>query len=189
MELPPLHPILVNFTAALLPVSFVSDVLGRWLRRESLSVAAWWMLCYAAAITPATAIAGWVWLRASDGMDHAEMDIHKWLGTSLVAVFAALAWWRWRYHRAARAPSATYLTLAALVTVLLVYQGHLGGTMSFGTAGPAHVMEGAPPPPKTGEESPRNGHSHGDQLDKSGATRSSTQPTGTDGWSDYIEVR
>lgn len=52
MELPPLHPILVNFTAALVPASFVSDVLGRFLRRESLRSAAWWMLLYAAIITP-----------------------------------------------------------------------------------------------------------------------------------------
>src|SRR5438045_2678361 len=36
LELPLLHPILVHFTAALVPASLVSDVLGRLLRRQSL---------------------------------------------------------------------------------------------------------------------------------------------------------
>src|SRR5438552_9346103 len=35
---PPLHPILVNFTAALLPTSLLSDVLGRLLRRADLDL-------------------------------------------------------------------------------------------------------------------------------------------------------
>jgi uncharacterized membrane protein len=31
-QMPPLHPILVNFTAALVPASLLSDVLGRLFR-------------------------------------------------------------------------------------------------------------------------------------------------------------
>jgi len=53
------HPILVNFTAALLPLSFLSDVLGRMLRRQSLHNAGWWLLLYAVLITPLTVAAGW----------------------------------------------------------------------------------------------------------------------------------
>jgi plastocyanin len=36
-----IHPILVNFTAALLPLAFLSDVVGRLLQRQSLHNAAW----------------------------------------------------------------------------------------------------------------------------------------------------
>lgn len=54
----PLHPILVNFTAALVPASLLSDVLGRVLKRDTLLHAGWWMLLYAAAVTPLTALAG-----------------------------------------------------------------------------------------------------------------------------------
>ncbi len=133
-RLPPLHPILVNFTAALVPASFISDVLGRLLRKQSLTSAGWWMLLYATIITPFTALAGWLWLRQMGGMDVSEMVIHKWLGTALAFVFVGLVFWRWRIHRRAeRAPSWTYLICAALVVAALTVQGHLGGSMSFGT--------------------------------------------------------
>ena len=127
----PLHPILVNFTAALLPVSLLSDVLGRLLKRESLRHAAWWTLLFAAAVTPLTALAGWLWLRDME-MDYAEMGIHKWLGTALAALLAGLAVWRWRIHRrGSDGPPLAYLLAAAVVTGALVLQGHLGALMSF----------------------------------------------------------
>src|SRR5438067_802217 len=80
---PPLHPILVNFTAALLPASFLSDLLGVVLRKEALKSAGWWTLLYAATVTPVTAVAGWLWMRSMGDMDHSEMSVHKWLGTAL----------------------------------------------------------------------------------------------------------
>ncbi len=46
-----------------------------------------------------TVLAGWLWLRQMSGMDMPEMTIHKWLGTALAVVFAALVLWRWRIHR------------------------------------------------------------------------------------------
>jgi uncharacterized membrane protein len=73
----PLHPILVNFTAALLPVSLLSDLLGRLLKRDTLLHAGWWTLLFAAAVTPLTALAGWLWLRDMPEMDHGEMALHK----------------------------------------------------------------------------------------------------------------
>ena len=63
-----IHPILVNFTAALIPASVVSDVFGKVLRKQSLTHAAWWMLVYAAAITPFTVLAGWYWKRSVEAM-------------------------------------------------------------------------------------------------------------------------
>lgn len=136
-ELPPVHPILVNFTAALLPASLLSDVLGRILRRPSLTAAGWWTLLYAAVITPLTALAGWWWFRQMADMDHPQMAVHKWLGTGLAAAFLALLWWRWRIRRrqADGAPGWPYLICAALLFLALVLQGHLGGTMSFGDSG------------------------------------------------------
>ena len=134
MQLPPLHPILVNFTAALVPASLISDVLGRLLRKQSLTCAGWWMLFYAAVVTPFTVLAGWLWLRQMGGMVMPEMAIHKWLGTALAVVFVAMVFWRWRIHRRAeRGPSWTYLICAALVVAALTVQGHLGGSMSFGS--------------------------------------------------------
>lgn len=61
-----LHPVLVNFTAALVPVSVFSDFAGRVIKNESLRNAAWWTLFYATVITPFTAITGWLFWMADD---------------------------------------------------------------------------------------------------------------------------
>jgi uncharacterized membrane protein len=138
LPLPPfslqnLHPILVNFTAALIPVSVLSDVLGKLLGRESLQNAAWWTLLYATAITPCTALAGWFWKVAIEAaLPPDVIAIHQWLGISLAALFIILAVWRGMLHRRGKSPGVAYLLLAALVSVALIYQGHLGGSMTFG---------------------------------------------------------
>jgi uncharacterized membrane protein len=164
----PLHPILVNFTAALVPASLFSDVLGRLLRRQSLTAAGWWMLLYAAAITPFTALAGWLWLRRMGGMDMPPMTIHKWLGTALAVLFLPLVLWRWRIQRRSHgAPSWLYLACAAVVVGALTLQGHFGGKMSFDTSGEI-----------TGE---RQGQAHP-------AAGTSQDNHGTE-WRDHIDVK
>jgi uncharacterized membrane protein len=128
-----IHPILVNFTAALVPVSFGSDILGRAFRRQSLHDAAWWTLLYAAAITPFTAIAGWLWKRSIGPALPADIiQTHQWLGISLAIAFIVLAIWRWSIYSRKELPGASYLILALIVVLGLVYQGTLGGSMVFG---------------------------------------------------------
>lgn len=134
-HLPPLHPLLVNFTAALIPISVLSDWLGRWLGRDSLQKTAWWTLLYAAVVTPLTAAAGWWWMRDMEGMNDWRMPVHKWLGISMAAVAVALAIWRGRLYRTDRRPGYAYLVVASLSVVALVVQGDLGGQMSFGSTG------------------------------------------------------
>jgi uncharacterized membrane protein len=83
-----IHPILVNFTAALIPASVASDVFGKVLQKQSLTHAAWWMLVYAAAITPFTVLAGWYWKRSVEAMlPPGTITVHQWLGTSLGFTF------------------------------------------------------------------------------------------------------
>lgn len=130
--LPPVHPILVNFTAALIPGSVFSDLLGRFTRRQSLVAAGWWMLLYAAIVTPFTVLAGWYWRFQMEEMDMAPMTTHAWLGTVLAAVFVPLLGWRWRHHREETIPGPAYLACAGVAVILLIVQGHLGATMSFG---------------------------------------------------------
>jgi uncharacterized membrane protein len=127
------HPILVNFTAALLPLAFLSDVLGRIFRRQSLHNAAWWMVLYAAAITPFTAAAGWWWKHTAGSALPANLiTVHQWLGTLAAVLFIVLAVWRWSIHKRAVSPSFAYLTFALIAVLALVYQGSLGGKMLFG---------------------------------------------------------
>jgi plastocyanin/uncharacterized membrane protein len=127
------HPILVNFTAALLPLALLSDILGRILRRQSFHHAAWWMVFYAALITPLTAAAGW-WWRVKEGSDLPAklITVHEWLGTTAMVLFVALAIWRWRIYKRDASPTFAYLTFALIVVLALVYQGTIGGRMVFG---------------------------------------------------------
>ena len=127
-----IHPILVNFTAALVPVSVGADIIARIVKKQSLRATAWWTLFVAACITPFTAIAGWLfWMKDDIGVT--GMTIHKWLGTSLAIVIVALLLWRWVVYKKDRWPSLIYLFSGILVVAALVYQGHLGGNQSFGS--------------------------------------------------------
>jgi uncharacterized membrane protein len=126
-----IHPILVNFTAALIPVSVGVDFAARLFRSKSLRDTGWWTLFLAACITPLTALAGWLyWLGDDNGVT--GMTIHKWLGTGLAIVLPFLMWWRWRdFHKGAWT-SWLYLLAGAVVVAALLYQGHLGGAQAFG---------------------------------------------------------
>ena len=127
------HPILVNFTAALVPLALLSDLLGLFLRRRSLHDAASWMMLYAAAITPLTVAAGWWWKLAGDSDVHGKLIVvHQWLGTLAALIFIGLAIWRWGFQRRSVPPNLAYLIVLGLAVLALVYQGGLGGKMAFG---------------------------------------------------------
>lgn len=128
-----LHPILVNFTAALVPASVGSDLLGKMTGRVSLSHAAWWMLFYAAIVTPLTAMAGWFWKRQIEaGLPAEIISQHQWIGISLAVAFVGLAIWRGVTHLRDEKPGALYFLLAFAVVATLMYEGKLGGSMVFG---------------------------------------------------------
>lgn len=125
-----LHPILVNFTAALVPVSVAADTIGRWRQDESLRSTGWWTLACATAITPFTALAGWLfWMPDDSGIT--GMTIHKWLGTSLAVLLFGLFAWRIKFQLQKKWVSIPYLVPGAIFIVALVYQGYLGGQQVF----------------------------------------------------------
>lgn len=125
-----LHPILVNFTAALVPVSLAIDLVARLRRREDLRLPGWVTLLVATAITPFTAITGWLfWM--DDDVGVTGMTIHKWLGSALVLLLFGLFFWRRHQHRQSRWPGIPYFILGAIFVALLVYQGCLGGAQVF----------------------------------------------------------
>jgi uncharacterized membrane protein len=125
-----LHPILVNFTAALVPVSVASDIIGRFTKKESFRNTGWWTLFYATIVTPLTAISGWLfWMHDDDGVT--GMTIHKWLGTGLAVLLFGLFFWRLNLHRKNQWPTTAYFIAGIIFVVALAYQGHLGGVQVF----------------------------------------------------------
>ena len=125
-----LHPILVNFTAALVPVSVASDILGRIRKNESLRSTGWWTLFYATIVTPLTALTGWLfWMHDDEG--ETGMTIHKWLGTAMVVLLFGLFAWRWNLHRKNQWPTIAYFIVAAILVAVLGFQSHLGGEKVF----------------------------------------------------------
>ena len=90
----------------------------RLLRKAPLHAAAWWLLVYAAAITPLTALAGWRWKqRVGDALSPELILRHDRLGFGLVFAFLALAIWRYAAHRKQEAPGMPYLPRKALLEV------------------------------------------------------------------------
>jgi uncharacterized membrane protein len=129
-----IHPILVNFTAALVPASVGSDIVGRVLRKPSLHAAAWWMLVYAAAITPLTALSGLWWKQKQvDTLPAQQLLRHEQIGFALVGALIVLAAWRYAAYRKSLAPGLAYVLLGLVVIFALMVQGALGGDMVFGS--------------------------------------------------------
>lgn len=125
-----LHPILVNFTAALVPVSVASDFAGRLVKNVSLRHTGWWTLLFGVVITPFTAITGWLfWMPDDNGVT--GMTIHKWLGTGLAVLLFGLFAWRWHFYKKQQWPNWAYFILGAVFVAALAYQGHLGGEQVF----------------------------------------------------------
>lgn len=125
-----LHPILADFTAALIPVSVGSDILSRLTKSTPLRNTAWWTLLYATLITPFTVIAGWVFWDKGDVGDP-WMTVHKWLGTSLGVLLFGLFAWRWKIHRDKKPATAAYLLLGIIFVIALIIQGSIGGAKVF----------------------------------------------------------
>jgi uncharacterized membrane protein len=124
-----LHPILVNFTSALIPASVASDAGGRIFHKPTLHSAAWWMLIYATALTPLTSLAGLWWKqKLGTTLPADQIAEHMWLGIGLAVSFVILLLWR----RKSYPPSIAYFAFAAVVIVALLIQGALGGQMVFG---------------------------------------------------------
>ena len=96
----------------------------------ALRATGWWALVYATAVTPFTAVTGWLfWMKDDVGV--AGMTVHKWLGCGFVLLLFGLFAWRRRLHRRQLWPTAGYLVAGIIVVAVLVVQGHLGGQQVF----------------------------------------------------------
>lgn len=106
IELAPLHPIILHFPVALLPMAALFDLLGRLTKRPTLAHTAFFTLLAAAVESPFSVLSGWLWLNEMGEMPHLEMRIHQWLGTAIPVLLIPFAPWRYRIHVRKEAPSA-----------------------------------------------------------------------------------
>ncbi len=158
---PRLHAAVNDLPPALLPVSVLFDLLGIWLKRESLRAAAFWTLLAGVLGTLAAIGAG---LMAEDAAQHSEtahgiMETHETLAFIVLAIFGILAVWRivrrgvWS---AKEQPVA--LTAAVIGVFILVYTAKLGGELMFD-----HAV-GIPTARLQQIPAERMAHEHGEQA-------------------------
>ncbi len=131
---PRLHAVVNHFPAALLPVSVLFDLLGIWLKRESLKAAAFWALVAGVIGTIAAIGAG---LLAEDVVQHSEqahaiMETHETLAFIVLAIFGVLAIWRIvRRGVWSEKEQPIALTAGVIGIAILAYGAHLGGRLMF----------------------------------------------------------
>jgi uncharacterized membrane protein len=129
VRLQEVHPSIVHFPVALLPVAVGADLLGRVTGSERLSDVGRVLMPVAAASAAVAAATGLVAQEevAAEGVARDLLTTHRNLNLSLVTLSTALAAWRWRRET----PSAGYLALALAGIGAMTYSAYLGGKMVY----------------------------------------------------------
>lgn len=126
----PLHPMLVMFPTALLPLLLFMDVLAWWTGDAAFWTAGFWVAVAGVATTILAVVAGIPDMAAiPDGSRaHRTALFHAVVGTTILLVFAATTWVRWNVGT----ERLTLATVVDVVGVLLVsVQGWLGGELVY----------------------------------------------------------
>lgn len=129
MRLQELHPALVHFPIALLPLSIGADALGRvtgsrrWLElgRQTMPLAA-----TGAVLAGAAGLVAQQEVRV-EGHAHAQLTTHRNLNTALALTAVAMAAWRRRQDT----PGPGYLLLGLAGLATMAYTSYLGGHMVY----------------------------------------------------------
>jgi 3-hydroxybutyryl-CoA dehydrogenase len=133
-DAPRLHAAINDLPPALLPLAVLFDLLGIFLKRESLRAAAFWTLLFGVLGTGAAIVAG---LFAEDAVQHSDqahaiMETHETLAFIVLGIFGVLAIWRivrrgvWNEREQ---PFA--LTAGVIGVAILLYTASLGGKLMF----------------------------------------------------------
>jgi len=129
-----IHPLLVHFPIALLSVFFVMDMIGTFANKpQSRSVAS--VFLYLGTIAALfTVIAGHIAADsvAHGGNVHEIMEKHEDLGMAILSLATALSAWRLKHKGLFQGfINGVFLTLSALLCVLIALAADLGGFMVY----------------------------------------------------------
>lgn len=168
-----IHPLLVHFPIAFLSTFFVLDLAGTLARKPQWRRVANWLLYFGAITAVFTVIAGFIAAAtvAHGGSVHDIMTYHQYLGVTVLCLALLLSAWRAKNGGVIIGTGANvfFLTLSALLSILLAIGADLGGLMvhKYGVAveavqvpdAGAHVHEHADEhKPVPDAESPVHGH-------------------------------
>lgn len=131
------HPVVLHFPIALLSIAFALTLAARRTRFERYENTATALLHLGALTTLVTAVLGYL-LALGGGYDASVVNLHRWSGIGLTVLSLLLVW----MVRRSETPRA-YLPLFALSVGLMIWVGHLGGTLS---RGPGYLLTHAPAP-------------------------------------------
>lgn len=129
MRLQELHPALVHFPIALLPVAVGADLLGRATGSHTLLEAGRVGIALAAGSAAISAVAGLAAQQAvhAEGAAHDALVTHRTLNLGLVGVSTGMAVWR----QGRRRPTPGYLALGLAAMGVMSYSAYLGGHMVY----------------------------------------------------------
>ncbi len=128
------HAALNDFPAILLLLSFVFDVVGGATKRDSLKAAGFWTLMVAAVGAVGALLTG---LAAEEAVEHGGsmhlvMERHETLAIAITVLLALLAVWRiLRRGGLQAAERSSYLVVAGVGVLAVLWTSHLGGTIVY----------------------------------------------------------
>ncbi|HEX6053046.1 MAG TPA: DUF2231 domain-containing protein [Gemmatimonadaceae bacterium] len=129
MRLQEIHPSLVHYPLALLPLSIGADLIGRATGSKAIKDLGRTTIPLAAASAAAAAVAGLVAQEEVNATGEArdKLVTHRNLNLGMVGAATAMAIWRSRHEEAT--PGYLALGLAGLATMM--YTAYLGGNMVY----------------------------------------------------------
>ena len=129
----PVHPLLVHFPIALLPLSVAADALAALGGVTSMRDTGWWAMAAAAVAGVVTAAAGYFDMTRAPIAEEVHRRVHRHMriGFVLVACLLGLATWRARIFAAGDVVPMIYLDLGVLTFALAALQGWLGGELVY----------------------------------------------------------
>lgn len=127
------HPLFVHFPIGLLSVGVLFDILGYFLKKQSLSNAGFW--CFglgviSAVVTVLTGLQAEKTVSLSPAVD-VILETHQRFQTYSTIVFVGLLIWR-SFKKGALPPlTNVYLVVAALAVAAILYGSHFGGRLVY----------------------------------------------------------